>query len=112
VSNEPTPLATPVAAAPQAQPQVAVDDHGVAARYVNFCRVSGTPEELILDFGLNANVPGGETEAITATERVVTNYYTAKRLYQVLAMTIQRHEAAFGIIEVNVEQRLGGHGLA
>ena len=95
------------------QPQIHVNDKKVIAAYANFCRVSGTPEELILDFGLNNNVPGAaEPEAIATEQRVVINYFTAKRLFQVLAMTVERHESAFGVIEVNVERRLGGHGMA
>ena len=104
--SPPPPIAPPT-------PQIQVHDKHVAASYVNFCRVSGTPEELILDFGLNSNVPGApEQEAIAAEQRVVLNYFTAKRLFQVLAMTVERHESAFGVIEVNVERRLGGHGMA
>ncbi len=94
-------------------PAIQVHDKHVVASYVNFCRVSGTPEELILDFGLNSNAPGAaEPEAIATEQRVVLNYFTAKRLWQVLAMTVERHESTFGVIEVNVERRLGGHGMA
>jgi hypothetical protein len=105
-----------LSAAPEqqpAQPQIVVHDRNAFTCYANFCRVSGTPEELILDFGLNSNVPGATAlDAINAEQRVVLNYLTAKRLFQVLAMTVQRHEAAFGTIEVNVERRVGGHGMA
>jgi len=94
-------------------PQISVNDSHVETTYANFARVSGTPEELILDFGLNSNVPGAKAaDAIHAEQRVVVNYFTAKRLFQVLAMTVQRHEATFGEIEVNVERRVGGHGMA
>ena len=34
-----------------AQTTVAIDDSEVTAHYANFCRVSSTPEELILDLG-------------------------------------------------------------
>ena len=98
--------------APPSPPQISVNDKHVVAAYANFARVSGTPEELILDFGLNSNVPGAAEDAIHTEQRVVVNYYTAKRLFQVLAMTVQRHEAAFGTIEVNVDRRVGGHGMA
>ena len=33
--------------------QIKVDDSKAYACYTNFCRVTGTPEELIIDFGLN-----------------------------------------------------------
>ena len=38
----------------QSQPvQVQVKDEDAIACYANFCRVTGSPEELIVDFGLN-----------------------------------------------------------
>ena len=112
MTDAPVELSPPPPSAPPA-PQVQVNDKSVVPAYANFCRVSGTPEELILDFGLNTNVPGkAEPDAIVTEQRVVINYFTAKRLFQVLAMTVQRHEAAFGAIEVNVEKRVGGHGMA
>ena len=40
------------AARPAPEP-VPVDETSIAATYANFCRVTGTPEELIVDFGLN-----------------------------------------------------------
>ncbi len=85
-----------------------VEDAGVVATYANFCRVAGTPEELIVDFGLNPQ-PMGAPEKITVSQRVVLNFYTAKRLYHALGMTIQRHEAAFGPLEVNVNKRALHH---
>src|SRR5206468_6632328 len=33
--------------------EVHVDDSGTLPSYSNFCRVTATPEEVILDFGLN-----------------------------------------------------------
>ena len=38
--------------------QVPVDESHIVATYANFCRVTGTPEELIVDFGLNKQVGG------------------------------------------------------
>ena len=38
--------------APRSAPEpVPVDENSIAATYANFCRVTGTPEELIVDFG-------------------------------------------------------------
>ena len=41
--------------APEAAQQVRIslDDSTVTAAYSNFCRVTGTPEEVIIDFALN-----------------------------------------------------------
>ena len=85
--------------------QVQIDDSKAIAAYANFCRVTGTPEELIIDFGLNEHPFGAQAHPILITQRIVTNFYTAKRLIQVLHMTIQRHEAAFGALETDVQKR-------
>ena len=95
-------------AGPQAQQrvQVEIDDSKVLALYANFCRVTGTPEELIIDFGLNPQpipVPG---HPIPVTQRIITNFYTAKRMLHALQLTIQRHEATFGVLETDVQKRV------
>jgi hypothetical protein len=104
-------------AAPQQQPQrvqVDIDDSKVLATYANFCRVTGTPEELIIDFGLNPQPFGIPTQPIAVTQRIVTNFFTAKRMLYALQMTIQRHEATFGVLETDVQKRVrpGGVGQA
>jgi Protein of unknown function (DUF3467) len=91
------------------QPQagnVEIDDSKAIACYANFCRVTGTPEELVVDFGLNPQPVGPPTEPIVVKQRIVTNFYTAKRLLQVLQLTIQRHEATFGAVETDVQMRV------
>ena len=90
----------------QTRSQLKVDDSKVVASYANFCRVTGTPEELIVDFGLNPQPMGVPTEPIPVNQRIVVNFYTAKRLYHALGMTLQRHEAAFGPLEVDVNKRV------
>ena len=95
------------APAPQPQPQqLRIDDSKASPLYANFCRVTGTPEELIIDLGLNPQPFNANTEAIAITQRIVTNYYTAKRMLQALHMTVQRHEAAFGVLETDVQKRV------
>jgi hypothetical protein len=76
-------------------PELKVDDTGAILCYANFCRVTGTPEELILDFGLNPQHMGEPTK-VEIKQRLVVNYYTAKRLFQAQGLSIGRHEAAFG----------------
>lgn len=100
---------TPAAAAPQQQRprvQVQIDDSKVIACYANFCRVTGTPEELIIDFGLNPQPVGMPTEPIPVTQRIITNFYTAKRMLHALQLTVQRHEATFGVLEIDVQRRV------
>ena len=101
---EQAPESTP---APAAQPPaIKIDDSKVMASYANFCRISGTPEELIIDFGLNPQPFGVPTEPIPVVQRIITNFYTAKRMLHALAMTIQRHEGTFGVLETDVQKRV------
>jgi hypothetical protein len=95
----------------QARAQVNVDSSKAVTSYANFCRVTGTPEELIVDFGLNTQPFGVPTDPILITQRIVTNFFTAKRLLHALQLTLQRHEAAFGVLETDVQKRVVG-GMA
>jgi len=88
--------------------RVEVTDKHAISLYANFCRVTGTPEELILDFGLNAQPFGVPTEPVDVKQRIVVNYYTAKRMLQALHMSVQRHEQAFGVLETDVQKRVVG----
>lgn len=94
------------AAGPQEQVQVIIDLTKTHVAYANFCRVTGTPEELIVDFGLNAELASVPTAPIEISQRIVLNYYTAKRLLGALYTSVQRHEAAFGSLEVDVQKRV------
>ena len=89
-----------------APPPVKFDDSKVCATYANFCRVTGTPEELIIDFGLNPQPIGMPTSPIMVTNRIVTNFFTAKRMLLALQTTIQRHEQMFGTLEIDVQKRV------
>ena len=91
----------------QQQPvQINVDDSHVMALYANFCRVTGSPEELIIDFGLNPQPVGIPKDPIHVTQRIIINYYTAKRLLGALNMSVQRHESVFGVLETDINKRL------
>lgn len=112
MSSVETPAAPATAAAPSKQPArpsaprpPKVDESKLVAAYANFCRVTGTPEELIVDFGLNAQPLGATNEPIAVTERVVMNYFTAKRLLQALGASVARHESVFGPLETDVLKR-------
>jgi hypothetical protein len=90
----------------QQQVRVQVDDKHAVCSYANFCRVTGTPEELIIDFGLNSQPFGVPQEAVQITQRIVTNYFTAKRMLHALHLSVQRHEQAFGVLETDVNKRV------
>jgi hypothetical protein len=96
----------PAPAAPQQMVQIEVEDSHVTASYANFCRVTGSPEELIIDFGLNPQPVGVPKSPIAVTQRVIVNYYTAKRLLHALSLSVQRHEAVFGVLETDIQKRV------
>jgi hypothetical protein len=90
----------------QQRAQVQIDDSKAVCSYANFCRVTGTPEELIIDFGLNNQPMGVATDRITVDQRIVVNFFTAKRLLAALNMSVQRHEGVFGVLETDVQKRV------
>lgn len=85
---------------------IELDDSGVDSLYANMCRVSSTPEEVILDLALNPNPMGTESTKLRVAQRVILNHYTAKRLATLMAAAVQRHEQAFGVLETDVRKRV------
>lgn len=96
------------AQSPAMQPtlQPTVEPEGLEPIYTNFARVTGSPEELILDFGLNPQPIGAPNVPIKISERLVMNYYTAKRLWAALGSSVQRHEQTFGVLETDIMKRV------
>lgn len=93
------------------QVQIPVDATGLNALYANFFRVTGTPEELILDFGLNTQqmTPSGP-ETVKLSHRLVLSFYTAKRLLGALQWAVNRYENNFGVLETDFQKRLRSPG--
>src|SRR5919202_4918745 len=85
--------------------EIVLDDKAAHAAYSNFARVTATPEEVIIDFGLNPNPFMAGRQEVKVTQRLIMNFYTAKRLASALGMTLQRHEGTFGPIELDVRRR-------
>jgi len=96
------------ASGPQQEQRVPVniDESRLTAVYSNFCRVTGTPEEVILDFAVNSQPFEVSTQPIAVTQRIILSPMTAKRLTYALGMSVERHEATFGVLETNVVRRL------
>ena len=88
-ATDDAPAEAPAAAAsPQQRTAVQVDDTETVCTYANFCRVTGSPEELIVDFALNPQPMGAPTSPIQIKQRTVMNYYTAKRLLAALQLSL------------------------
>src|SRR5262249_62040088 len=66
---------------PQAgqQAEVVLNDKDAHAAYSNFARVTATPEEVIIDFGLNPNPFHSGRQEVNVSQRLIMNFYTAKR---------------------------------
>jgi hypothetical protein len=96
----------PQPAPAQAAPQFPTDYSSLSTIYTNFCRVSVTPEELVLDFGLNTQMAPNPAEAIKLTHRVVMNFFTAKRLMNALIGVVSQYENTYGALELDFQRRI------
>jgi hypothetical protein len=97
----------------QQQVQIPVEAEGLLASYANFFRVTGTPEELVLDFGLNTQqlTPAGTPETVKLSHRIVLSFYTAKRLLGALQWAVNRYESNFGVLETDFQKRMRGQAM-
>ena len=91
--------------------RVELNANNLVCNYSNFFRVTGTFEELIIDFGLHtgAILPTGP-EAVKLSQRTVLSFATAKRLLAALQVAINRHEQVFGTLEIDPQKRMKGSG--
>ena len=93
----------------QRQPrQIQVDESKMVKSYANFCRVTPGFEELIIDFGLSPQPIGAPEpiQPVVIDQRLIVNYFMAKRLLSALAGSIQRYEQIFGVLETDVQKRV------
>ena len=106
----------------QRQVRLRIDERNMSSSYANAFRANGTAEEVMLDFGLNMVNPtpqqaqGDEQPqaeiVFQINDRVILNYYSAKRLAITLGQIIRRHEEQFGVLEMDVAKRRTGGGEA
>ena len=96
----------------QMQAEIILNEKDAHVAYSNFARVTSTAEEVIIDFCLNPNPFQTGRQEITVSQRLIMNFYTAKRLFSAMGMTLQRHEQTFGAIELDIRRRAqqGGQG--
>lgn len=85
---------------------IQVDETKTQTCYANFCRVTGSPEELIIDFGMNSQPMNSQEQPVAINQKIVLNFFTAKRLLQALHVSVQRHESVFGPIETDIQKRM------
>jgi len=90
------------------QAEVVLKDKNAHVAYSNFARVTATPEEVSVDFALNPNPFQAGRQEVDVSLRLIMNFYTAKRLFSAMGMTLQRHEQTFGPIELDIRRRAVG----
>ena len=107
--------AAPNPGAQERQVRLRLDERHLTANYTNAFRTFVTPEELIVDFGMNlvTHAPGaagsGDENSgeilFALNDRVIMNYLTAKRLAITLSQIVHRHEEKFGEIKLAAADR-------
>ncbi|MGA2266314.1 MAG: DUF3467 domain-containing protein [Phycisphaerae bacterium] len=93
----------------QQQIRLRMDEREMKTIYANAFRTNGTAEEIMLDFGINSTPPAAQRNQpeilFQISDRIVMNYYSAKRLAITLSQLIRRHEEQFGVLELDVNKR-------
>lgn len=98
------------------QIQLQIDESKMHTTYANTIRTSTTPDEVVMDFGMNLPMPQqqGQQQAMlfSVGSRVVMNWGGAKRLAISLAQVVRQYEERNGEIQINAGQRpaAGGAG--
>eukprot|EP00913_Durusdinium_trenchii_P028511 g26739.t1 len=88
---------TEPAGSAETEPARKIDTH-----YANFVRVSSTPEEIILDCGLNTNPSSKTTVTIQITDVVAILHTTAKRIHTAVDEAIKKYEREHGTIQLDL----------
>lgn len=98
----------------QRQVQLRIDETKMETTYANTIRTSTTPDEVVLDFGINLPMPNPNNEPVlvfSVGSRVVLNWRGAKRLAISLGQVIRQFEAQNGEINLNAgNEGAGGAG--
>ncbi len=96
----------------QPQVRVRIDERDMTTSYANAFRANPTADEVMIDFGLNlpmGNPQDGQNEiAFQINNRVIMNFYAAKRLALALGQMVRRYEQEFGELEMDVAKRRKG----
>jgi hypothetical protein len=89
--------------APEAQQRgsIRLNYANAPLHYANLALVTTTPEEVILNFGVNAVPPTPEREMnLEISDRIILSFPSAKRLALTLGNIISRYEEAHGVIQM------------
>lgn len=101
---------TPPAQNQQRQIQLRIDESKMGTTYANTIRTSTTPDEVVLDFGMNLPVPTPDNQptlVFNVGSRVVMNWPAAKRLAISLGQAVRAFEEQNGEIKLQRDQAPG-----
>lgn len=95
------------------QVRLRIDQSGMTTTYANAYKTNATSEEVIIDLGLNTVVPNPQGQGaevageilFQVNNRLILNYYTAKRLALSLGQLVRGYEEKFGELKLNVADR-------
>jgi hypothetical protein len=94
----------------QKQVRLRMDERNMTSSYANAFRTNGTAEEVMLDFGMNTVNPAAPQDQpeilFQISQRIILNYYSAKRLAITLSQLIRKHEDQFGELEMDMSKRI------
>jgi cell division ATPase FtsA len=82
------------------------DDSEANVSYANILRLHTSPEEFAVDFAHVPNPALLKGQLLKVRDRVVLSPFNAKRLLNMLAQSVKRHEEQFGTIELDVGNRM------
>lgn len=90
--------------------RVRIDETNVKTSFANGFRPAATPEEVILDLGLNTTRMTGQQDVpyevvFKAENRIIMSYYATKRLAIALGQLVRRYEEQFGELELDASKR-------
>jgi len=95
------------------QVRMRIDEREMETVYANAFRTNASADEVFVDFGINQTVPRQQQDGdgpaadilFKLDERIIMNYYTAKRLAITLSNIVRKHEERFGELQLNVADR-------
>lgn len=89
-------------------PRIRLDTSELKSSYCNVCNATATPEEVVLNFGLNQSWDRGDGDYnIALHHRIILSPFAARRLQKILTELLDRNDAAAAGDEVEAEIKAG-----
>ena len=87
-------------------------DKDLATLYSSYCAIHDTNEEVYFNFSAGL-IPSDNNLTMPIHSRIAMNYYSAKRMFNLLSQIIAKHEQEYGeIIEDSNKRRIAQNNKA